>query len=186
MKKILVFASGNGTNAEKIFQHFEQHPRVKVIGLCCNKEGAGVVEKAEKYSIPVWLITASQLNSLEFLKQIQEQKPDLVVLSGFLLKIPESLVQAFPNQIVNIHPALLPNYGGKGMYGMHVHQAVFDHMEKETGITIHYVNEQYDEGAIIFQAKTDISGCSSPDEIATKVHELEHIHFSKVIEQILL
>lgn len=185
MKKILVFASGNGTNAEKIFQHFEQHPHIKVIGLCCNKMGAGVIEKAEKYSIPVWLISSSELNSSDLLIQLQDLDPDLLVLSGFLLKIPESLVQAFPNQIVNIHPALLPNYGGKGMYGMHVHQAVFDRNEQETGITIHYVNEHYDEGAIIFQAKTDISTCTSPEEIAAKVHELEHSHFSKVIEQIL-
>jgi len=185
MKKILVFASGNGTNAEKIFQHFEQHPRIKVVGLCCNNTGAGVVEKAAKYCIPVWLISSSQLSSLDFLKQIQKHEPDLLVLSGFLLKIPATLVKAFPNQIVNIHPALLPNYGGKGMYGMYVHKAVFDNKEQETGITIHYVNEQYDEGAIIFQAKTDISTCISPEEIAAKVHELEHSHFSKVIEQIL-
>jgi len=186
MKKILVFASGNGSNAEKIFQHFQNKSKVEVAALFCNNATAAVILKAEKFKIPVYIFSKEELLQREFLQKIFDLNPDLIILSGFLLKIPEQLVQSFPNKIVNIHPSLLPKYGGKGMYGMKVHKAVYENNESETGITIHYVNEHYDEGAIIFQTKTDITDCFSPEDIAEKVLDLEHEFFSVTIEKLLI
>ncbi|MFN3640978.1 MAG: phosphoribosylglycinamide formyltransferase [Flavobacterium sp.] len=185
MKKILVFASGNGSNAQKIFEHFQKNNNIKVAGLFCNNPTAGVIEKASKCNISVILFTKEALQSGDVLRYLNEIQPELIILSGFLLKIPEHIVKSFPNKIVNIHPSLLPKYGGKGMYGMKVHQAVLDNNESETGITIHFVNEHYDEGAILFQAKTNIVDCLTTEAIAAKVQSLEHEYFPQTIENLL-
>lgn len=185
MKKILVFASGNGSNAQKIFEYFQKKDNIMVVGLFCNNPNAGVIEKASLCNIPVTLFTKEELNSGFVLRILKELHPELIILSGFLLKIPEHLVNSFPNKIVNIHPSLLPKYGGKGMYGTKVHKAVLDNNETETGITIHFVNEHYDEGAVLFQAKTSIKDCKTPEAIAAKVQSLEHEYFPQTIENLL-
>lgn len=185
MKKIIVFASGSGSNAENIIRYFNDKKTAKVVKVLCNKSKAKVFERCERLNTPCFYFTKDEFVSSEFLSNL-EKEADFLILAGFLLKVPESFVQAFPNRIINIHPALLPKYGGKGMYGMHVHNAVFDNKETETGITIHYVNENYDEGAIIFQAKTKLEPTDSPNEIAKKIHLLEQQYFPRVIEETLL
>lgn len=184
-KKIILFASGNGSNVENIIKHFENNHHVEVAGVLTNKSTAFVIERAKKYNIPTFIFSKEDLNGKHVEQILNQLQPDLIVLAGFLLKFPEHLVKLYPNKIVNVHPALLPKYGGKGMYGMFVHQAVLDNKEVETGITIHYVNEHYDEGAIIFQASTDVSLCQSAEEIAKKVHELEYEYFPKVIATLI-
>ena len=187
MKRIIIFASGSGSNAENIITYFQQRDSVSVVLVMTNNPHAKVLERCKRLKI-----SALSFNKTAFRKQeivhslLKEINPDLIVLAGFLWKIPEYLVKAFPNKIINIHPALLPKYGGKGMYGMHVHEAVRANNETETGITIHYVNEHYDEGGIIFQAKCDVDKSDSAEDIAEKIHELEMEHFPKVIESILL
>ena len=185
MKKIAILASGSGTNAEKIMEYVQNSPKGEVVIVGSNKKDAFVHERAKKFQVPTIIFSKSELESGILTDQLQSLGVDLVVLAGFLLKIPNNLIQAFPNQIVNIHPALLPNYGGKGMYGAHVHQAVKDAGDAETGITIHLVNEHYDEGKIIFQAAVPVSPTDSPDDIAHKVHQLEHKYFPNVIESLL-
>ena len=185
MKKIAILASGSGTNAEKIMEYFQNSSKGQVVLVASNKKDAFVLERAKKYQVPTYTFSKSELESGILSDQLQTLRVDLVVLAGFLLKIPDNLIQAFPNQIVNIHPALLPNYGGKGMYGAHVHQAVKDAGDAETGITIHLVNEHYDEGKIIFQAAVPVNPTDSPDDIANKVHQLEHKYFPNVIESLL-
>jgi len=185
LKKIAILASGSGTNAEKIMEYFQNSSKGQVVLVASNKKDAFVLERAKKYQVPTYTFSKSELESGMLTDQLQTLGVDLVVLAGFLLKIPNNLIQAFPDQIVNIHPALLPNYGGKGMYGAHVHQAVKDAGDAETGITIHLVNEHYDEGKIIFQAAVPVSPTDSPDDIANKVHQLEHKYFPNVIESLL-
>lgn len=185
MKKIILFASGSGTNAEAIIRYFEDPQKAAVVAVFTNNPNAGVIAKAQHLKVPVVVFTKSEFESGEVLKAVDKYYPDLLVLAGFLWKIPTAFVQAFPNKILNIHPALLPKYGGKGMYGLHVHQAVLDHNETETGISIHVVNEHYDEGALLFQQSVSIVGCQSAEEVAQKVHELEHTYFSSVIESYL-
>jgi phosphoribosylglycinamide formyltransferase 1 len=185
MKKIIIFASGSGSNAEKIIQHFTKINKATVVAVFTNKPDAKVIDRAKKYNLPVFVFSKGELNEGKVLQNVLEIQPNLIVLAGFLLKFPENIIEKFPNKIINIHPALLPKYGGKGMYGMHVHQAVLDNREKETGITIHYVNENYDEGAIIFQKAVNVQDCATPEEIAEKVHTLEHQYFPEVIEQLL-
>lgn len=186
-KKIAVFASGSGTNAEKIFQFFQEHHQAEVSLLCCNKKNAFVLERAERFGIPTLTFNRSQFyDSTEIVNRLKEENIDLIVLAGFMWLVPESLVAQFPNQITNIHPALLPKYGGKGMYGMHVHEAVKAAGEKETGITIHYVNEHYDEGAIIAQFSCQLAPTDGPSDIAKKVQILEHENYPKVIENLVL
>ena len=185
MKKILLFASGTGSNVENIIHHFKNHQDIIVVGVLTNNPNAKVLDKANKYNVPTLIFNKEQLSEGFVLDKIEEIKPDLIVLAGFLWKMPEEIVAAYPNKIINIHPALLPKYGGKGMYGMKVHQTVIDNKEKETGITIHYVNEHYDEGEFIFQQKVTIEDCASADEIANKIHELEHKHFPEVIKRLL-
>jgi phosphoribosylglycinamide formyltransferase-1 len=185
MKNIVLFASGNGSNAIKIHQYFQASTTVRVAAIFCNNAKAAVVERAKEHQIPVELFSKIEFSDPSFLAIINAYSPNLIVLAGFLLQVPPYLVAAFPNKIINIHPALLPKYGGKGMYGMHVHRAVFEAKELESGITIHFVNEHYDEGAIIFQGKTNISNCDSPEAIATEVQSLEHLHFAVEIEKIL-
>ena len=185
MKKIVIFASGSGSNAEKIILHFKNNNQGNVVGVLSNNLHAKVLEKAKNNDVPTVVFDKTALFDGTVLHKISEMKPDLIVLAGFLLKFPESIIAAYPDKIVNIHPALLPKYGGKGMYGMHVHQAVLENKEKETGITIHYVNEHYDEGGIVFQATTNIEDCQTPEEVAEKVHQLEHEYYPAIIEKLI-
>jgi len=185
MKKIVLFASGSGTNAENIISHFKNNGIAKVAAVFSNNPNAFVLERAKNHGISTVVFTNEELKSGTILQMLQELKPDLIVLAGFLLQFPENIIKQFPNKIINIHPALLPKYGGKGMYGMHVHKAVLENKETETGITIHYVNENYDEGKMIFQQNTVIDNCTSAEAIAAKIHELEQLHFPKVIENMI-
>jgi len=185
MKKILLFASGTGSNVENIIQHFKNHHDIIVVGIYTNNPNAKVLDKAKNHNVPTLIFNKEQLTDGFVFDKIAELKPDLIVLAGFLWKMPEEIVSAYPNKIINIHPALLPKYGGKGMYGIKVHQTVLENKEKETGITIHYVNEDYDEGEFIFQEKVNIEDCASADEIANKINKLEHKHFPEIIERLL-
>jgi phosphoribosylglycinamide formyltransferase-1 len=185
MKNILLFASGNGSNVENIIRYFKNNEEVCIVGVFSNNSDAKVLGKAQAHGVPTFVFNRIELNEGLVLKKIKEFQPYLIVLAGFLWKIPEEIVAAYPNKIINVHPALLPKYGGKGMYGMKVHQTVLDNQEKETGITIHYVNEHYDEGEFIFQQKINIENCASIDEVATKIHELEHKHFPETIEKLI-
>ncbi|MBU2995765.1 phosphoribosylglycinamide formyltransferase [Cellulophaga baltica] len=186
MKRIVLFASGSGSNVENISNYFSNNSEVTIAAVLTNKNNAKVIERCNQLNISALYFNRHAFYTsdcvLDILKNIN---PDLIVLAGFLLKVPEKLVKNFPNKIINIHPALLPKYGGKGMYGMNVHNAVKTNNEQETGITIHYVNENYDEGAIIKQAKTPVSATDTTDDIAHKVHELEYKHFPKVIDSLL-
>ena len=185
--KILIFASGSETNAEQIIRHFTPNPSVEVLGVYSNNPSAAVLERAKQLGVSTRVFNREQLNNSEdLLKDLQAQSPDLIVLAGFLWKVPPHIIDAFPNKIINIHPSLLPKYGGKGMYGNHVYQAVINAKETESGISIHYINNQYDQGAIIFQAKTPIDPDDSPKSLAQKIHKLEYRHFSKEIEKLLL
>lgn len=185
MKSIIIFASGRGTNTEAIIQHFHQSDIAKVQLIVCNNLQAGVVSIAEQYGIPFLIINKKTLAEPLIIEQMLQYKPDLIVLAGFLLQIPNSLLQQFPQQIINIHPSLLPKYGGKGMYGSRVSEAVLMAKERETGITIHFVNEYYDEGAHILQAHCSISADDNLETIMKKVAELERFYFAKTIEFLL-
>lgn len=186
MKRIVIFASGSGTNADNICTYFSQSTTVKVAGLFCNNPDAGVIAKMQKHHVPVELFTRKQLNDPDhFLPLIQSYQPDLIVLAGFLLLVPAYLVQYFPGRIINIHPALLPKYGGKGMYGHHVHEAVLAQQEQEHGITIHVVNERFDDGEHLFQQSFRVAPTDTLESIATKISLLEMTHFPRVIESFL-
>lgn len=185
-KKIIVFASGSGSNAEQIILQARTCAWANVRAVYCNNPEARVIQRAERLGVPVRLFENPQLDDPEFvLSWLLQDVPDLIVLAGFLRKIPEFIVGNFPRRIVNIHPALLPEFGGKGMYGMHVHRAVKESGAQKTGITIHYVNAAYDEGAIIFQADTRVTSTDQPVDIARKVQELEHEHFAPVVLNLL-
>ena len=186
MKRIVIFASGSGTNAENLIEFFHNRENVSVIQILTNNPHAKVLERAKKLKV-----SALSFNKIAFtetndvLDVLKSANPDLIILAGFLWKFPEHILSEFPNKVINIHPALLPKYGGKGMYGMHVHEAIVNNKDKETGITIHYVNEQYDEGAIIFQAKCEVNASDSAQDVANKIHKLEMEHFPKVVEKLL-
>ncbi len=185
-KRIVIFASGGGTNTQNIIEHFQQGEFAEVVLVLTNKKDAKVLERAKALQIKGISFTKDELYSEKgILPLLMDLQPDLIVLAGFLLKFPEIILQQFKMKVINIHPALLPKYGGKGMYGRHVHNAVVENQENETGITIHYVNEHYDEGAIIFQASTSVIESDTPDDVAEKVHRLEFEHFPKVIEELL-
>jgi phosphoribosylglycinamide formyltransferase-1 len=184
MKNIVLFASGNGSNAEQIINYFKNSENAKVVAIFSNKSDAKVLDRAKNHNISSVVFSKAQLNEGFVLEKLQQFQPDLIVLAGFLLKFPESLLKVYP-KVINIHPALLPKYGGKGMYGMNVHQAVLDNKETETGITIHYVNEHYDEGEFIFQKAVTIEECKTAEAIAHKIHELEHQYFPEVIASII-
>ena len=185
--KIVIFASGNGTNAENIIKYFQATETAEVVQVLSNKKDAKVLARAEALNVAAESFSKSDLWDPEIIgKKLAEIDPDLIVLAGFLLKIPEYMVADFPDKIINIHPALLPAYGGKGMYGMHVHRAVVENGESQSGITIHYVNEHYDEGGIIFQAKTRLTPEDSPEDVAAKIHKLEYEHFPQVLENLIL
>jgi phosphoribosylglycinamide formyltransferase 1 len=180
---VAVFASGGGSNAEEIFKYFQNHPEIRVSQLLTNNPQAQVLERAKKYNIPTLVFTKNDfVASGNVLKSLSKKNVTHIVLAGFLWLIPEFLIRAFPDKIINIHPALLPKYGGKGMYGEKVHSAVKQAGEKCTGLTIHLVNEKYDEGTIIYQAKCEISETDTPSDIARKVLKLEHEYYPKVIE----
>lgn len=187
MKRIVIFASGSGTNAENIIRFFQKKENASVVLVLTNNPQAKVLDRCKTLGV-----SALSFNRIAFSKTndvlniLKASKPDLIVLAGFLWKMPETILNAFPNKMINIHPALLPKYGGKGMYGMHVHQAVVANNETETGITIHYVNENYDEGAIIFQAKCDVLPTDTAEDVAEKIHDLEMTHFPKVVEELLI
>ena len=185
MKKTILFASGSGSNAENIIKYFQQKKTAEVVAVFSNNPNAKVLEKASNLQVSTYVFTKEELNSGKVLQKTNEFRPDLIVLAGFLLKFPEDIVAAYPNKIVNIHPALLPKYGGKGMYGMNVHRTVLENKDSYSGISIHFVNENYDEGALIFQADVLVNECATAEEIAVKVQELEHIHFPQVIEKII-
>jgi len=181
--RIAIFASGSGTNAEEILKYFQQHKSIEVVMLLSNNPSAYALERAKKYDVPGTVFTRSQFRETEeVLNLIKKNNVTHLVLAGFMWLVPDNLVKAFPGRIINIHPALLPKFGGKGMYGMHVHEAVKAAGEKETGITIHEVNERYDEGKILFQANCAVAPTDTPEEIANKVHSLEHQHYPNVIE----
>ena len=187
MKRIVIFATGSGTNAENLIRFFQGREDATVTQVLTNNPRAKVLERCKNLNI-----SALSFNRIAFSKTndvlniLKNSQPDIIVLAGFLWKFPEFILKEFSNKVINIHPALLPKFGGKGMYGMRVHEAVINNKDKETGITIHYVNEQYDEGAIIFQAKCDVLDNDTAEDVAKKIHALEMEHFPKVVENLLL
>jgi len=185
MHSLIIFASGTGTNAAAIISHFKNNGKAKVALIVSNKADAGVLEIAKREEIPFLIISKQTFQETLLLEQLADYKPSLIILAGFLWKIPESMINAYPGKIINIHPALLPGYGGHGMYGHKVHHAVINAKEKESGITIHYVNEAYDEGNIILQARCKIEELDTPDTLAANIHKLEHFYFPRAIEFLL-
>ena len=182
--KLALFASGSGSNAENIVTYFAGNNNFAFSLIISNKAGAFVHERAKKLNIPSLTFSREEFSDGKaILELLRKEEIDYIILAGFLLKIPQAIIVAYPDRIINIHPALLPKFGGKGMYGDHVHRAVVEAGETESGITIHYVNAHYDEGNIIFQAKCPVLATDSPDDVANKVHALEYEHFPKVIEQ---
>lgn len=185
MKNIVLMASGSGSNAENIIDYLKNTNINCNFHIITNKKDAFVLERAKKMGVSAEIITKKENEEGVLRQRMLEINPDLIVLAGYLLLFPSEIIQDFPDKIINIHPALLPKYGGKGMYGNFVHEAVVANKETETGITIHYVSEKYDEGAIIFQAKTPVLENDTPTEVAQKVHQLEYEHFPKVIVGLL-
>jgi len=187
MIKVAIFASGAGSNAQKIIDHFRAHSSVKISLIVCNKPAAGVLQIAEKEAIPTLIIEKEQFfRGDHYVHALKAHDISFIILAGFLWKIPGGLVEAFRGHIINVHPALLPKYGGKGMYGQFVHAAVIEAAEKESGITIHFVDEQYDHGSTIFQATCEITPNDTPETLAQKIHALEHAHFPRVAEEVIL
>jgi phosphoribosylglycinamide formyltransferase-1 len=184
--KMAIFASGMGSNAANIIEYFKNRDDVKVVLIVCNKPEAGVLSIAKNLQIPTLLIEKERfVKGDAYLPELKEAGVDFIVLAGFLWKVPPALIAGYPNQIINIHPALLPKYGGKGMYGGKVHEAVIAAGEQESGITIHFVNEHYDDGASIFQASCKIEPTDTAENLAAKIHELEYLHFPKQIDELL-
>lgn len=186
MKRIVIFASGSGTNAENLIKYFENHQMARVVQVLTNNPKAKVLDRCKQLKV-----SALSFNRIAFYNQpdvlnlLKATNPDLIVLAGFLWKFPDTILKEFPNKVINIHPALLPKYGGKGMYGALVHQAIIANQEEETGISIHYVNEHYDEGTLIFQERCQLDKSDTAESVAEKIHELEMKHFPKVVEQLL-
>ena len=183
--RIAILASGSGTNAQRLITHFQGRTDAEVVLVGCDDPRAGVIQRAWDLQVPCYMFSGTQLRDGTVLRELQHLQVGLVVLAGFLRLIPATMVQAFPKRIINIHPALLPKYGGKGMYGHHVHAAVIAAGESESGITIHYVNERYDEGEHLFQAKCPVLPNDTPDTLAARVHALEHEHYPQVVEQLV-
>jgi phosphoribosylglycinamide formyltransferase 1 len=183
-KRIAIFASGNGSNAEEIIHYFSNHPVVEVAAVLTNNANAYVIERAKRHNIPFLIFNKSDFaESRVVLNWLMENRITHIVLAGFLWLVPTDLIKAFNGRMINIHPALLPSFGGKGMFGMKVHEAVKNSGAKETGITIHLVNEHYDEGKILFQGKCEIKESFTPEDISNAVHELEYQHYPVIIEQ---
>ncbi|WP_294821892.1 phosphoribosylglycinamide formyltransferase [uncultured Flavobacterium sp.] len=185
MKNIILFASGGGSNARRIMEYFAGRQGYRVRALLTNNPNAGAIAIADSHNVPSVIFNRDELNDGTVLSEVKKYSPDIIVLAGFLWKFPTDIIKEYPHKVINIHPALLPNYGGKGMYGMNVHRAVHENRDKESGITVHYVNEHYDEGNVIFQKAIAIEECLSPEDVALKVLSLEHKHFPVVIEQLL-
>ena len=184
--KIAIFCSGSGSNAQKIIEYFQNRNDIKIAVLMSNKADAYALERAKNANIPTWVFNRNDFYNTELvLEKLKAYEIDYIILAGFLWLIPENLVRNFPEKIINIHPALLPKFGGKGMFGMHVHNAVVANKESESGITIHFVNAHYDEGNIIFQTSCVIEPADTPDNVAKKVQVLEHAHFPRIIEEVI-
>ncbi len=186
-KRLSIFASGSGTNAEKFFEHFQDHPQIEIISVFTNNASAGVIDRAKRFEIQYHVYNRSFWQTGEKIIEIlNKEEVDFIVLAGFMLLIPQNLVHAYSDRIFNIHPAILPKFGGQGMYGMNVHRAVKKAGEKESGLSIHYVNEEYDKGKIILQDKCKIEPSDTAEEIAAKVLKLEHKNYAKVVEEEVL
>jgi phosphoribosylglycinamide formyltransferase-1 len=186
MTGLAIFISGSGTNMQRIATYFKHHAQISVNLIVCNNPEAGAIAKAKALDIPLLMIDRNSLkNTQKLIEELRKFEIDWLILAGFLWLIPQTLIKAFPSKIVNIHPALLPAYGGKGMYGENVHQAVIKNKEKFSGITIHFVNEQYDAGAIIFQQQLEIQPNDTPSSLADRIHQLEHKYYPEVIENLI-
>ena len=185
MKNIVIFASGSGTNAENIISYFNKTGSASVVAVFSNNPNAKVLDKVDKLKVPTVVFNKEDLFSDQLLEKINDFHPDLIVLAGFLLKFPASIIKCYLHRIINIHPSLLPKYGGKGMYGMNVHLAVIENKETQTGITIHFVNEDYDDGHIIFQQSVALTGQETLETVMGKVHQLELQYFPGIIEEVL-
>jgi phosphoribosylglycinamide formyltransferase 1 len=186
MKNIVIFASGSGTNAENLIRHFKAHPKGRIVSVFCNNKEAPVVKRALGLGVPVLIFGKEDLYGGDtVIGKLKELNTDLIILAGFLWLVPEDLIKEYSGKIVNIHPALLPGYGGKGMYGSRVHESIILNREKESGISIHLVNERFDEGEIIFQARCPVSPDDDAASLARKIHALEHEHFPRIVETLL-
>ncbi|GAB3933273.1 phosphoribosylglycinamide formyltransferase [Mucilaginibacter myungsuensis] len=185
-KRIAIFASGSGSNAQKIMEHFKRHPDAEVVLILTNNPNAYVLQRADNFEIPTHIFNREEFyNTDDVIRLLKNLQVDLIVLAGFLWLVPVTLLQAFPNKVINIHPALLPKYGGKGMYGDHIHKAVLADGEEESGITIHFANEHFDEGEILHQSKFKIDADDTLEVVKFKIQQLEHHHFPRVIEGLL-
>lgn len=185
MKRIAVFASGSGSNAENFINYFRQSDAADISLILSDNKSAKVLQRAEKYGVPHVVFTKEELAGGKVLEKLKRSKIDFIVLAGFLRLVPADIINTYQGRIVNIHPALLPSYGGKGMYGMNVHKAVVEAGEEESGITIHYVNEHYDQGDIIFQARTEVYPDDTPEDVAEKVHALEYQYYPQIVDQLI-
>jgi len=185
-ERIAIFASGSGTNAEEFFKCFKHHPTIKIVSLLSNNPQAYAIQRAGNHNLPHKVFHRKQFyDSDNVLQYLRELKVTFIVLAGFMWLVPENIIAEYDKRIVNIHPALLPKYGGKGMYGDHVHKAVLNNKETESGITIHYVNHQFDEGAIVFQRICKVFPQDTPEDLANRIHLLEYKHYPRVVEKIL-
>ena len=185
IKNIVVFASGSGTNAIKIQEYFQKDQSVNIEALFCNKKSASVIQKFQNIGIKTIVFEKNNLEDRGVLKTLLNLNPSLIILAGFLLKMPAEIINSIKNRIINIHPALLPSYGGKGMYGINIHRRVVENNELFSGLTIHYVNKDYDKGAIIFQKKVELSKNESAETLSKKILKLEHLHYPRIIEKLL-
>ena len=185
MKRIAVFASGSGSNAENFINYFRQNDAADISLVLSDNKSAKVLQRAEKHGVPHAVFTKEELACGKVLEKLKRNKIDFIVLAGFLRLVPADIINSYQGRIVNIHPALLPSYGGNGMYGMNVHKAVVEAGEEESGITIHYVNEHYDQGDIIFQAHTEIYPDDTPEDVAEKVHALEYQYYPQIVDQLI-
>jgi phosphoribosylglycinamide formyltransferase-1 len=185
IKNIVVFASGSGSNAIKIYEYFQKDQSVNIEALYCNKKSAPVIQKFQNFGIKTVIFEKNKLEDGGVLKSLLKLNPSLIILAGFLLKMPEEIISNFENRIINIHPALLPSYGGKGMYGINIHRSVVENSETFSGLTIHYVNKDYDKGAIIFQEKVELSKNETAETLSKKILKLEHLQYPRIIEKLL-
>lgn len=186
MINLAIFASGNGSNAQALIEYFADNNNINVQMIVCNKEQAYVLERAKKFNIRAFILNKEQLcaeNPTELFNLLEENNIDYIILAGYLLKIPSSLINKYTHKIINIHPSLLPKFGGKGMYGMNIHRAVVDAKEKKTGITIHLIDEIYDNGEVLFQISCDVEPQDTPDDVAKKIGQLEQTYFPKIVEK---
>ena len=185
-KKLAIFASGSGSNAENICNYFADSSDIEIVLICTNRRDAFIIKRANKLNIPVYIFSKNELNNfVDLHKKLQNIEVDIIILAGFLLKLPTIMVDSYPNCIINIHPSLLPKYGGKGMYGSNIHKAVIENKETESGISIHFVNQNYDEGEIILQEKCVISSNETVETLIQKIHKLEHNYFPVAIDKIV-